>query len=155
MAYHAAYPSLGFDAYNANGSNPTIFQNGIAGTNTITNDSGQPFDFTSIGLAALYNNRLDGDHGGDVLFTFYHTNGSVNSVTVTVDDQPGLQTFSFNELALTKVVFQSLTTYTERVQFDLVGVQLSPVPLPAAVPLFAGGLGMIGLLAWRGKRKQA
>lgn len=30
---------------------------------------------------------------------------------------------------------------------------LAPVPLPAALPLFATGLGVIGLLAWRKKRK--
>lgn len=31
----------------------------------------------------------------------------------------------------------------------------SPTPLPAALPLFAGGLGGLGLLAWRKKRKNA
>ena len=30
----------------------------------------------------------------------------------------------------------------------------APVPLPAALPLFAGGLGVMGLLGWRRKRKQ-
>lgn len=32
-------------------------------------------------------------------------------------------------------------------------LQLMAVPLPAALPLFAGGLGLIGLLGWRRKRK--
>jgi hypothetical protein len=31
----------------------------------------------------------------------------------------------------------------------------SDVPLPPALPLFAGGLGVVGLLAWRSKRKAA
>ena len=31
----------------------------------------------------------------------------------------------------------------------------SSTPLPAALPLFATGLGALGLLSWRGKRKQA
>jgi CHRD domain len=31
--------------------------------------------------------------------------------------------------------------------------QLAPVPLPPALPLFATGLGALGLLAWRRKRK--
>jgi len=29
------------------------------------------------------------------------------------------------------------------------------VPVPAALPLFASGMGMFGLLAWRRKRKSA
>jgi hypothetical protein len=32
---------------------------------------------------------------------------------------------------------------------------LTPTPLPAALPLFAGGLGVIGLLGWRRKQKAA
>jgi hypothetical protein len=31
--------------------------------------------------------------------------------------------------------------------------QLAPVPLPAALPLFATGLGALGLLGWHRKRK--
>lgn len=42
---------------------------------------------------------------------------------------------------------------------DFVGVNLTidlaPVPLPAAFPLFAGGLGLLGLLGWRRKRMAA
>jgi hypothetical protein len=30
---------------------------------------------------------------------------------------------------------------------------LTPTPLPAALPLFAGGLGAMGLFGWRRKRK--
>jgi hypothetical protein len=33
--------------------------------------------------------------------------------------------------------------------------QLNQVPLPAAFPLFASGLGVMGLLGWRQKRKKA
>ncbi|MEM1045869.1 MAG: PEP-CTERM sorting domain-containing protein [Pseudomonadota bacterium] len=32
---------------------------------------------------------------------------------------------------------------------------VSPVPLPAALPLLAGGLGLIGLMGWRRKRRAA
>jgi len=33
--------------------------------------------------------------------------------------------------------------------------EVTPVPLPAALPLFAGGLGLMGLLGWRRKRRTA
>ena len=33
--------------------------------------------------------------------------------------------------------------------------EVAATPLPAALPLFAGGLGALGLLGWRGKRKAA
>jgi len=34
-------------------------------------------------------------------------------------------------------------------------VHLSPVPLPAALPLFGTGLGIMGFIAWRRKRRMA
>jgi hypothetical protein len=36
---------------------------------------------------------------------------------------------------------------------DIVDPPVAPTPLPAALPLFATGLGMLGLLGWRRKRK--
>jgi len=35
------------------------------------------------------------------------------------------------------------------------GISAGTVPLPAALPLFAGGLGALGLLGWRRKRRAA
>jgi PEP-CTERM motif-containing protein len=39
------------------------------------------------------------------------------------------------------------------VAFQLYAHAPSPVPLPSALPLFATGLGVLGLLGWRRKRK--
>jgi hypothetical protein len=36
-----------------------------------------------------------------------------------------------------------------------VGIQVTATPLPAALPLFAGGLGALGLFGWRRKRRAA
>jgi hypothetical protein len=39
--------------------------------------------------------------------------------------------------------------------FDVLGASTAATPLPAALPLFATGLGGLGLLGWRRKRAQA
>jgi hypothetical protein len=39
--------------------------------------------------------------------------------------------------------------------FQILGAASSATPLPAALPLFATGLGAFGLLGWRRKRKNA
>jgi hypothetical protein len=41
------------------------------------------------------------------------------------------------------------------VSFDATFVPVSEVPLPAALPLFATGLGVLNLLGWRRKKKAA
>jgi hypothetical protein len=52
------------------------------------------------------------------------------------------------------------TTATGNVSFSepilfFDGTPITPTPLPAALPLLAGGLGALGLLGWRRKRKAA
>ena len=41
------------------------------------------------------------------------------------------------------------------VRLAVSGVAISATPLPAALPLFATGIGALGLLGWRRKRKRA
>ena len=51
-----------------------------------------------------------------------------------------------------------LTYITDAGITDIVSYGLyipAPVPLPAALPLFATGLGVLGLLGWRRRRKAA
>ena len=46
--------------------------------------------------------------------------------------------------------------FKEAKQFQISGLEpLDPTPLPAALPLFATGLGAMGLFGWRRKRKNA
>jgi hypothetical protein len=44
---------------------------------------------------------------------------------------------------------------TNTIQFDLSSHNQLITPIPAALPLFASGLGGLGLLGWRRKRKAA
>ena len=39
------------------------------------------------------------------------------------------------------------------IDFDPLTLQLTQTPIPATLPLFATGLGGLGLLGWRRKRK--
>jgi hypothetical protein len=50
----------------------------------------------------------------------------------------------------TEIELSSTTGFKEVKHFQLSG--LDPVPVPAALPLFAGGLGVLGVFGWR-KRK--
>ena len=56
-------------------------------------------------------------------------------------------------LASNTLLFQGLTSTDSTVFIDEVSAAAA-TPLPAALPLFAGGLGVIGLLARRKKRKR-
>ena len=49
----------------------------------------------------------------------------------------------------------STFTYQETVTYDYTPSAVSETPLPAALPLFATGLGALGLLGWRRKKKTA
>jgi hypothetical protein len=141
---------LGAPGFNANGSNPTLHQN-LPGTNTITNNLGQPFSFTSIGLADVFN----GGVGGNVRFTFNHTDSTTDIVVVSLAGGIfGLQTFLFNQHNLSSVVFEALSTRGLFLQFDFIGTN-AETPLPAALPLFATVLGAAGIVGWRRKRKAA
>lgn len=44
-------------------------------------------------------------------------------------------------------------TYTAEADYDNLQIALNTTPVPAALPLFAGGLGALGLFGWRRKRK--
>jgi hypothetical protein len=47
----------------------------------------------------------------------------------------------------------TISGFDPTASIPLNGTGVSPVPLPAALPLFATGLGALGLLGWRRKRK--
>jgi hypothetical protein len=58
-------------------------------------------------------------------------------------------------LDLNDTLRYELTEISTRSGSQIIATSLSPIPLPAALPLFATGLGALGLLGWRRKRKAA
>ena len=81
---------------------------------------------------------------------------SVNRIVSDFSCTPSCSTYGSPVLSFTDLGYISqspndygLTTSTEGVWT----VTTSGTPLPAALPLFAGGLGAMGLLGWRRKRK--
>ena len=69
-------------------------------------------------------------------------------------------TFTYNSGTTTTTVETLITNYTgptaTNLDFTLFGgPAVSETPLPAALPLFATGLGALGLLGWRRKQKKS
>jgi hypothetical protein len=66
-----------------------------------------------------------------------------------------LETFAFQNVLFTDVMITGANEPSENVSFKFESETTSTntAPLPAALPLFASGLGALGLLGWRRKRK--
>jgi hypothetical protein len=62
-----------------------------------------------------------------------------------------------NATGATGIVWRSVVGGVQQTlgAFDVIGTDTGATPLPAALPLFLTGLGALGLLGWRRKRKQA
>ena len=80
------------------------------------------------------------------------------SVAATVGSVEGSITFSILDNGLLGNSFAlawAMTCANDVIQGPILlrGDESFPTPLPAALPLFAGGLGVMGLLGWRRKRK--
>jgi hypothetical protein len=79
------------------------------------------------------------------------------SPTPTSDNQWTTETLSFiADSSSTTIEFLGDSSYYDAKYIGLDNVNVSAVtPLPAALPLFATGLGAMGLLGWRRKRKNS
>ncbi len=91
-----------------------------------------------------------------------YMNGTEVGFNTTTAPIPGTWpsgTLTFNSGTFDSVVvhWNSAPTGTENwgpiFMADNMDVTLAPVPLPAALPLFATGIGALGLLGWRRKKK--
>ena len=85
--------------------------------------------------------------------TAHGFNGATEIYTQTLNLTDTYQLFSLNFDGITSWTLTDQTNITLMDDITLNGG--TATPLPAAFPLFAGGLGVIGLLARRRKRKNA
>lgn len=85
-------------------------------------------------------------------------NGTITGTQVANGINPGFATKAVTLENLTKISFFTSTTTNSDFALAFLNVELTqgnipPIPVPAALPLFAGGLGLLGLLGWRRKRQ--
>jgi hypothetical protein len=112
---------------------------GFYGTD-IGDFSGQLTITTANGGSHLFNvaNTIDGNDGSLLFWGIIDTANPFTSVTFG-NTAAGIDFFGFDDMTVG----------------DLQQVNPNPTPLPAALPLFAAGLGGLGLLGWRRKRRAA
>ena len=122
--------------------------------------------------ASFDSDQVDGSGGNDVLvfsfardvridqITFGNVDGNDDFAYGTVDGAAFTRLASFQDVVnpfnLSLILGDNafgIGAIGSNDNFTITSLTVTPVPLPAALPLFAGGLGLMGLLGWR--RRQA
>jgi hypothetical protein len=158
-------PSAGYDL--EPGFNHSSTPNSGTFGLSIGNDDGQPIPTLSQTLTDVSGQMYSGEmyvlYGGagttdpNPFFDLFIDGISVVSLDNTAPGTYTEYSFSFTGSGSDVLTFGGNTSPSEWLVDDI-SVTASPVsatPLPAALPLFAGGLGMVGFLARRKKRKSA
>jgi hypothetical protein len=90
-----------------------------------------------------------GPDTSNVVLGTVHGELSNGSTTAFIGDTAGMGDYHLTYMIISNIVGDA------DIQMNGGWTKLAPVPLPAALPLFATGLGVMGLLGWRRKRKAA
>jgi hypothetical protein len=126
---------------------PSLFALSGQSAVDVTN-GGALFELASVDLAG---------QNGDVNFAFTGFLGGVEQYELT-GSRLGTASFGtvavFGDIAIDDLRI-TLGTQGSSDNLDNIVLNAAAVPLPAALPLFATGLGALGLLGWRKKRKNA
>ena len=119
----------------------------------VTNDIGSSFSFTLNSTGQ--NNTGVADNGSCQINGAGPFNGC--SIVDALNHHTSLGATQINQLTFAAVITFTGGNLGDTFKLGFVSMQgnsaTSPVPLPAAFPLFATGLGALGLLGWRRKRK--
>lgn len=117
-------------------------------TTTLTRNGGGAFNLDRIDIADVYNN---GSFSGIMNYAYTLVGGGGGTGSFSVDALVGLQTADLGLSGLRSFSFTA-TEDLRWVQID--NVEVSAVPIPAALPLFAASL--LALCAWaRGRARGA
>ncbi len=120
------------------------------------------FTFTTpISAFGAYFTDTETDFPGPLSISF--NDGVLQSLPVTkTADGGGILFFGFTDLGAS-IALVTISTGATNLFADVFGIDdvrftattPTPTPIPATLPLFATGLGALGLLGWRRKRKAA
>ena len=105
--------------------------------------------FTSVPNGTIFSDGTNHTLSGSGLTASNFGLFTAGGFTIPGSQHPDFtQTFEFGYLVLSNVSGAVSS-------FDNLSITVNSTPLPAALPLFATGLGALGLLGWRRKRKAA
>jgi hypothetical protein len=146
------------------GFNTTTLGNlyGFGVGNTNTTWLGFPGGSATVNLVnptnafGLWLTGLEGTAYSDVI-TVSFDDGVVQSLFPLINDNGGAQFFGFTDTSSFSSVTLSINNSSDAWGVDVItyDVPSSATPIPAALPLFTTGLGVMGLLGWRRKKKAA
>jgi hypothetical protein len=161
---HAPSGGSGKFENNPSGVNGVLYFGFSTTTTSYLNDANGfiqlSFDYSLLNNSSSYDdtvNLYSGLNGTGILLASLSLtpNGTTVACTTTGDEFCTWSLASTGNVGVAESIYFGGTSSTplEGIEFD--EVQLTPTPLPAALPLFAGGLGVMGLLGWRRKHKNA